>query len=182
MKAANYGPVYCALYPQLAEISRKHGYAMAVHGSIGRDFDLICIPWVEKPSAPETVVAEITKTFAIRQVGEPDTTFHGRRRFTLSIAFGECAIDLQFMPCMNMAPSLYQSRMRPTWVDEGQGWTPWEECSQERYEDVLKLPRKDGSIIHNDWEYEVRKLHAVTVHHVTEEAPEQKTDDVKEPA
>lgn len=98
MKSANYAPVYCALYPQFAEIARKHGYAMAVHGSLGRDFDLICIPWIENPARPEVIVNEITTTFAVKTVGEPDTTFHGRQRWTLSIGFGECAIDLQFMP------------------------------------------------------------------------------------
>ena len=99
MKPANYAPIYCALYPELAEIARKHGYAMAVHGSLARDFDLICIPWIEKPSEPKAVVEEITKTFAIKTVGEPDTTFHGRERWTVSICFGECFLDLQFMPC-----------------------------------------------------------------------------------
>jgi hypothetical protein len=98
MKAANYAPMYCALYPQLAEIARKHGYAMAVHGSLGRDFDLICIPWIEEPNEPSAVVAEITTAFTIRTVGEPDTTHHGRERWTVSIAFGECFIDLSFMP------------------------------------------------------------------------------------
>ena len=99
MKAANFSPIYAAaLYPQLAEISRKHGYALAVHGSMSRDFDLICIPWIASPSEPETVVAEFTAHFMIKQVGEPDVVVHGRRRFFLSIGFGECAIDLSFMP------------------------------------------------------------------------------------
>lgn len=64
MKPANLAPVYCALYPALAEIARKHGYAMAIHGTMARDFDLICIPWVETPSKPEEVVSEITATYA----------------------------------------------------------------------------------------------------------------------
>jgi hypothetical protein len=98
MKDATYAPMYCALYPQLAEISRKHGYAMAVHGTLGRDMDLICIPWVESPSDAAAVVKEITSTFSIRQVGEPDTTFHGRERWAVSVGFGECFLDIQFMP------------------------------------------------------------------------------------
>lgn len=98
MKPANYAPMYCALYPELAEITRKHGYALAIHGSLGRDMDLICVPWVEVPSEPAEVVNEITNTFAIKKVGEPDTTFHGRERWTISVAFGECFIDLSFMP------------------------------------------------------------------------------------
>jgi hypothetical protein len=98
VKPANYAPVYCALYPDLAEIARKHGYAMAVHGTVGRDFDLICIPWIEAPGTPADVVAEICSTFAIREVGKPDTTHHGRIRHTVSISHGECFLDLQFMP------------------------------------------------------------------------------------
>jgi hypothetical protein len=98
MKDANYGPVYCALYPELAEIARKHGYALAIHGSLARDFDLICVPWTEKPGLPAEVVTEITESFAITVVGEPNTTHHGRERWTLSLSFGECAIDLSFVP------------------------------------------------------------------------------------
>lgn len=98
MKDANYAPIYCALYPQLAEVARRHGYAMAVHGSLARDFDLICIPWIEHPSDPAAVVKQITEKFAIKTVGEPDTTHHGRERWTVSIAFGECFIDLSFTP------------------------------------------------------------------------------------
>lgn len=99
MKVANYSPVYCALYPQLAEITRKHGYALAVHGSMARDFDLVCIPWIASPSEPGDVVREIETTFATRCVGgPPDTRAHGREVWTLSIGFGECFMDLSFMP------------------------------------------------------------------------------------
>jgi hypothetical protein len=105
MKPSVYAPMYCALYPQLSEIARKHGYAMAVHGSLARDFDLICIPWIEGPSEPDAVVTEITETFAISKVGESDTTHHGRERWVVTIGFGECFIDLSFMPRIAAAPS-----------------------------------------------------------------------------
>lgn len=101
MKDANFAPMYCCVYPELAEIARKHGYAMAVHGSLARDFDLICIPWVESPNGPSAVVKEITTTFAMKTVGRPDTTWHGRERWTISFSFGECFIDLSFMPRVN---------------------------------------------------------------------------------
>jgi len=98
MKAANFAPVYACLYPQLAEIARKHGYALAVHGSMARDFDLVCIPWVENPSEPKIVVDEMVGTFAITQKEETTVTHHGRMIFTLPVKFGECFIDLSFMP------------------------------------------------------------------------------------
>ena len=98
--APSYAPVYAAaLYPQLATIARRHGYALAAHGSLQRDFDLIGIPWADNPSEPEAVVAEFTSTFAIREVGGPPSDKpHGRRTWSLSIGFAECAIDLSFMP------------------------------------------------------------------------------------
>lgn len=38
MKPPNYAPVYAAaLYPDLAELFRSHGYALACHGSLARD-------------------------------------------------------------------------------------------------------------------------------------------------
>lgn len=98
MKPANFAPVYACLYPQLAEIARSHGYALATHGSMARDFDLVCIPWTDAPSDPQAVVDEMVATFAIREEGKPETRQHGRLIYTLAVKFGECFIDLSFMP------------------------------------------------------------------------------------
>ncbi len=99
MKDPNYAPVYCALYPQLAEVTRRHGYALAIHGSLGRDMDLICVPWAEVVSEPRAVVDEITNTFSIVLVGDGDhPKNHGRRVWTISVGFGACFIDLSFTP------------------------------------------------------------------------------------
>lgn len=95
----NYGPVYAAaLYPGLARICVDHGWALAVHGSLARDFDLIAVPWSDSPSDPETVLSEIVAQFAVRLIGEPENKNHGRVAHTLSIGFGECYVDLSFMP------------------------------------------------------------------------------------
>lgn len=98
MKASNFAPVYACMYPQLAEITRRHGYALAAHGSMARDFDLICIPWVESPSTPQQVVDVIVENFAVVSIGEPEVKQHGRIVFTLSLGFGECFLDFSFMP------------------------------------------------------------------------------------
>lgn len=98
MKSATFAPAYAAMYPALAEIARDHGYALAVHGSMARDFDVVCIPWTDQPADPETVVKAMCDTFAIRQIGAPDTRQHGRRVYTLSVEFGDCFLDLSFMP------------------------------------------------------------------------------------
>ena len=65
---------------------------------MGRDFDLIAVPWTENPSPKEAVIADICESFAIRQVGEPGAKLHGRVAYTLSLSFGECALDFSFMP------------------------------------------------------------------------------------
>lgn len=95
----NYGPVYaCAMYPKLCPIFHRHGYALAVHGSLARDFDLIAVPWAETVSEPSAVLAEITDGFAIRLIGGLDKKPHGRQAQTISVGFGECSVDLSFMP------------------------------------------------------------------------------------
>jgi hypothetical protein len=98
MKPANFAPAYLGLYPELAEVTRSHGYALAAHGSMARDFDLICIPWIEDASEPDVVVKAITSKFGLREVGKPNIREHGRIVYTLSISFGECFLDFSFMP------------------------------------------------------------------------------------
>ena len=131
MKRASYAPFYCALYPQLAEIARKHGYALAVHGSLATDFDLICIPWVQSPSQPMRVVTEFTTRFNIDdgfRKPEPHAKEHGREAWTLHIGFGDCRVDLSFMPRVPHEPPascstcdgarfIKNAASGPVWVD-----------------------------------------------------------------
>lgn len=95
----SYAPVYAAAaYPEFAVLFREHGYALAVHGSLQRDFDLIAIPWVESPSPPEVIIEAITSKWAIHHIGKVGEKLHGRRAYTLVIGYGHCTIDLSFMP------------------------------------------------------------------------------------
>lgn len=94
----NNAPTYMCLYPGLASIARAHGYALAVHGSLARDMDLIAVPWVESPAHPGKVISAIESEFAIKRIGDLTITHHGRMVQTIGISFGECFIDLSFMP------------------------------------------------------------------------------------
>lgn len=98
MKEASYAPVYCALYPQLAEIIKEYGYATAPHGSLARDFDIVCIPWTGEAQAPEKIIERLVDVFAWVEIGEPEVRQHGRKIWTLAVGFGECFIDISFMP------------------------------------------------------------------------------------
>ena len=95
----NFGPVYAAaLYPKLCRIFHAHGYALAVHGSLARDFDLIAVPWAKTVSSRKEVLREVMSKHAFRLVQRPVRREHGRLAYTLSIGFGECACDLSFVP------------------------------------------------------------------------------------
>ncbi len=50
MKNATRGPIFACLYPGLCAVAREHGYALALHGTLVNDMDLVAIPWVEEAS------------------------------------------------------------------------------------------------------------------------------------
>lgn len=52
---------YAAFYPMLCQIARRHGYALAIHGSLHRDLDLIAVPWVEEASEPLALIKAFKK-------------------------------------------------------------------------------------------------------------------------
>jgi hypothetical protein len=91
----NYGPVYAAaMYPELCKMFQKHGYALAVHGSLARDFDLIAVPWAEKASPLEEIFQEIEGFWAVKVLRDFERRNHGRIAFTFVCGWGNCAIDL----------------------------------------------------------------------------------------
>lgn len=45
------------LVPALREVARRHGYALAVHGSLERDIDLVAAPWRDGATDAATLVA-----------------------------------------------------------------------------------------------------------------------------
>jgi hypothetical protein len=47
------------LIPALREVARRHGYALAVHGSLRKDIDLIAVPWRENSTSQESVADAI---------------------------------------------------------------------------------------------------------------------------
>lgn len=98
MKPATYAPVYCSIYPDLAEVVRAHGYALAIHGSLQRDFDLICVPWTETAADPLKVIEDVTERFALHLAGESTDKPHGRKAYTLIFGSWGTSIDLSFMP------------------------------------------------------------------------------------
>jgi len=61
MKDPTRGPIFACLYQGLCDVARKHGYALAIHGTLVEDMDLIAVPWVEDAADAETLKDALTK-------------------------------------------------------------------------------------------------------------------------
>lgn len=53
---------YLSLLSDVREAAKRHGYAIGIHGSMSRDFDLIAAPWVDHPSPPDVLIEAIRNT------------------------------------------------------------------------------------------------------------------------
>lgn len=96
MKPPTASPMYVLFFPELSEIAREHGYALAVHGSVARDFDLVCVPWAPFPAEPIDVVRAIEERFSFRSQDTFTEKCHGRQ--CIIMAMGPAFVDLSFMP------------------------------------------------------------------------------------
>lgn len=104
MQKPHKGPAYIGMYPVLAELAHAHGYALAVHGSLQSDFDLIAVPWIACCSEAETLVRELIeridfardKMIPARGLFEAPYTEakpHGRRSWCIPLECG-ASIDI----------------------------------------------------------------------------------------
>jgi|SRR6185312_8922831 len=100
-----YPMVFAGFLPLLKEVARRHGYALAVHGSMARDLDLIACPWTAEATDAPTLVEALRVAFNgfIRDERHADHNpcwkEHGRLAW--SIYFREEGgpyIDLSVMP------------------------------------------------------------------------------------
>jgi len=53
--------IYTEILPGIREIGKEHGYAIAIHGSLLNDFDLIAVKWQKNCSSKEKLVEAICK-------------------------------------------------------------------------------------------------------------------------
>lgn len=52
---------YMSRLPYIREVAKDHGYAIGLHGSTRRDFDLIAMPWRDNPSDKDVLAGAIQK-------------------------------------------------------------------------------------------------------------------------
>lgn len=102
--------VYQTLLPKIREVARAAGYAIGVHGSMVRDFDLIAVPWSDSAVSGEELAYQIAvvsggvipKQFAFGnpENQNPGKKPHGRLAWTILLSEGEnpLFIDLSVTP------------------------------------------------------------------------------------
>ena len=55
---------YAAMWDDIRECAMDHGWAVALHGSLASDMDIMAMPWMEDASTFEQLVESIAGLFA----------------------------------------------------------------------------------------------------------------------
>lgn len=124
MKPPTRAPFFACIYHGLCETARKHGYALAIHGTVTADLDIVAIPWTDGAVDPVTLKNELMQHIGacgyddvLRSAGltedqvqqmmarkepgtDPGGTIkpHGRVAWNLYFIDGGAKVDLSIMP------------------------------------------------------------------------------------
>lgn len=107
--------MFACLYPGLCEIARARGYALAIHGSMVRDLDLIAVPWTDAAVPAHELVQAIKDHVnacqlhellgskeAIKMDGSPDPAVKAHGRLAWMLYVNEWTqVDLSVIPIKN---------------------------------------------------------------------------------
>lgn len=104
MKESNTAVGYAVVYHALATIARDHGYALALHGSLLSDLDLIAVPWTLEATDEITLLIAIKEHLGLCDLlsdtssGEKMTKKpHGRMAWKIAI-WPTGSVDLSIIP------------------------------------------------------------------------------------
>lgn len=121
MKDVSPAATYAALLPDLTAAAREVGYALAPHGSLARDFDLIAVPWTEEAGSAEQLVMRLMSvsgavlrdgghksddgTAWVTDPGDaPKRKPHGRLAWSLHLGVSNLYLDVSVMPRIQAGP------------------------------------------------------------------------------
>ena len=90
---------YVGLLDILTKAADKCGYAIALHGSLSRDMDVIAIPWKEKVTTPDKLVEVLSDAIGVSvdNISEWRAKPHGRASKVIHLGDG-AYIDLSITP------------------------------------------------------------------------------------
>jgi len=100
--------IYSQLLPRIRVAGKELGYAIAIHGTMGRDLDLLAVPWTEDAADALELVKVISDAVGGYVVGDsvdecghvsdhPTKQPHGRMSWNICWG-GRAFIDLSIMP------------------------------------------------------------------------------------
>jgi len=102
--------IYAQLLPRIREAAKGLGYALAIHGTMARDFDILAAPWTDEAVPAEKLVESIAEavggfvigdkngdSFERGEVGPPTKQPHGRMSWNICWG-GKVFLDLSVMP------------------------------------------------------------------------------------
>ena len=89
---------YSMLWMAMTKTANRCGYALALHGSMGRDLDVVAVPWTEDCDTGFQLVVKLCKRHGLSaarplRVKKP----HGRVAYAL-VMEGTYYVDLSVMP------------------------------------------------------------------------------------
>jgi hypothetical protein len=92
--------IYASYYPILRDIAIEHGYALAIHGTLTRDFDLIAVAWTNEAKTPIELLTAISKKVGthrnIPYVANEEKP-HGRTSYVIQAGSGGY-FDISIIP------------------------------------------------------------------------------------
>jgi len=114
MKDVSPAATYASLLPDLVQAGRDCGYAIAPHGSMARDLDIIAVPWTEEATSAEALIMRLLSVTggyltdgSRSKDGEWETVHgdaptkmpHGRLAWTIHLGtHGNLFLDVSVMP------------------------------------------------------------------------------------
>ena len=110
--------IYAQILPRIREAAKKLGYAIAIHGTLTRDLDILAVPWVKEAVEPMVLVNMIADVVGGYVIGDrtdergyvsdhPTEQPHGRMSWNICWG-GKAFIDLSVMPPTNMTALVTQ--------------------------------------------------------------------------
>lgn len=70
---------YAAMWDDIRQCAMDCGWAVALHGSLNSDMDIMAMPWVQEASSFEFLVKEITKLFSGNRLSESYRITYGEK-------------------------------------------------------------------------------------------------------
>ena len=108
---------YMSRLPFIRDAAKKCGYAIGLHGSTKRDFDLMAMPWIEDPNTIDVLAREIM----LAACGIEQSSFRwtkkpcGRKACSIPICWAEWdgCYDIKSLGCVDLSVIPHPAAIAP---------------------------------------------------------------------